>query len=189
MRCDTSGRPRRRRIPWSRNCWKTEFGFLSYANNVVADRLDTEALFDLTAKGLDYYTRWLAAPYPYAKYSQMFAFADDRLPSTHPVASGAATVSDAIANFDGISSDAKGAAVLRQLSAYVGEENFTADCAATSPGTHTATLAWRTSWRLWKKPRGRTWQHGRRHGWRLRDRTSCAASSPLTPADCSRSSR
>ena len=52
------------------------------------------------------------------------AVADDRLPSSHPVASGAATVSEAIATFDGISY-AKGAAVLRQLSAYVGEDNFT----------------------------------------------------------------
>ena len=53
------------------------------------------------------------------------AFADDRLPSSHPVASGAASVSEAIATFDGISY-AKGASVLRQLSAYVGEDNFTA---------------------------------------------------------------
>ena len=50
-------------------------------------------------------------------------FAQDRLPSTHPVASGAATLSEAIANFDGISY-AKGASVLRQLAAYAGEENF-----------------------------------------------------------------
>jgi aminopeptidase N len=187
----------------------------------LAGRLDADALFDLTAKGLDFYTRWLGAAYPYAKYGQAFvpefphlasenagcvliserllfpasgasptliesrtgtvlhemahmwfgdcatqewwddlwlsesfaeycearsqadlglnpdawpimsvgmriaAFADDRLPSAHPVASGAATVSEAIANFDGISY-AKGAAVLRQLSAYAGEESFTA---------------------------------------------------------------
>jgi aminopeptidase N len=187
----------------------------------LADRLDSGALFKLTAKGLDFYARWLGAAYPYAKYGQVFvpelsclasedagcvlvseqllfrspdaapallqsrtgtvlhemahmwfgdcatqqwwddlwlsesfaefceataqvklgldpdawstmsvteriaAFADDRLPSAHPVASGAATVSEAIATFDGISY-AKGAAVLRQLSAYVGEGNFTA---------------------------------------------------------------
>jgi aminopeptidase N len=187
----------------------------------LAGRLDAEALFQLTAMGLDFYTGWLGAAYPYAKYGQVFvpefphlasedagcvlvserllfrspgaspaliesrtgtvlhemahmwfgdsatqewwddlwlsesfaefcearaqvdlglnpdawstmsvkeripAFADDRLPSAHPVASVAATVSEAIANFDGISY-AKGAAVLRQLSAYVGEENFTA---------------------------------------------------------------
>jgi aminopeptidase N len=186
----------------------------------LAADLDADALFELTANGLDFYTRWLDAPYPYAKYGQVFvpelsclasenagcvlvseqllfrsqdasptrlrsragtvlhemahmwfgdcatqqwwddlwlsesfadfceataqvtlgldpdawstmsvterigAFADDRLPSSHPVASGAATVSEAIATFDGISY-AKGAAVLRQLSAYVGEENFT----------------------------------------------------------------
>jgi aminopeptidase N len=185
-----------------------------------AGHLDAEALFELTAKGLDFYTGWLGAPYPYAKYGQVFvpelsclasedagcvlaserllfrspgaspaltrsragvvlhemahmwfgdcatqewwddlwlsesfadyceataqvglgldpdawptmsvmervgAFADDRLPSSHPVASGAATVSEAIATFDGISY-AKGAAVLRQLSTFVGEEKFT----------------------------------------------------------------
>jgi aminopeptidase N len=50
-------------------------------------------------------------------------FERDRLPSAHPVASDAATLSEAIANFDGISY-AKGAAVLRQLAAYVGEEAF-----------------------------------------------------------------
>jgi aminopeptidase N len=187
----------------------------------LAAGLDAEALFELTAKGLDFYTQWLDAAYPYAKYGQVFvpelsclasenagcvlvseqllcsspnaspallrwrtvtmlhemahmwfgdcatqqwwddlwlsesfaeyceataqvklgldpdawptmsvteriaAFADDRLPSSHPVASGAATVSEAIATFDGISY-AKGASVLRQLSASVGEDNFTA---------------------------------------------------------------
>jgi aminopeptidase N len=187
----------------------------------LADRLDADALFQLTAQGLDYYTGWLGADYPYAKYGQVFvpefgvlasedagcvliserllspsseasptliesrtgtvlhemahmwfgdsatqewwgdlwlseslaefcearaqvdlglnprawstmsvtmkipAFCDDRLPSAHPVASSASTVSEAIANFDGITY-AKGAAVLRQLSAYVGEEGFVA---------------------------------------------------------------
>jgi aminopeptidase N len=52
-----------------------------------------------------------------------WGFAQDQLPSTHPVAANPATLSDAIANFDGISY-AKGAAVLRQLAAYAGQENF-----------------------------------------------------------------
>ena len=52
-----------------------------------------------------------------------WGFAQDQLPSTHPVAADPATLSDAIANFDGISY-AKGAAVLRQLAAYAGHENF-----------------------------------------------------------------
>jgi aminopeptidase N len=52
-----------------------------------------------------------------------WGIAQDRLPSTHPVAADPATLSEAIANFDGISY-AKGAAVLRQLSAHVGEDAF-----------------------------------------------------------------
>ena len=52
-----------------------------------------------------------------------WGYAQDRLPSTHPVAADTATLSEAIANFDGISY-AKGASVLRQLAAYAGEQNF-----------------------------------------------------------------
>jgi aminopeptidase N len=52
-----------------------------------------------------------------------WGFMADQLPSTHPVAADAATLSDAIANFDGISY-AKGASVLRQLVAYVGRDSF-----------------------------------------------------------------
>ena len=44
-------------------------------------------------------------------------------PSTHPVAADVSTLSEAIANFDGISY-AKGASVLKQLVAYVGRDNF-----------------------------------------------------------------
>jgi aminopeptidase N len=55
--------------------------------------------------------------------AKTWGYAQDQLPSTHPVATDAATLSEAIANFDGISY-AKGASVLRQLAAYVGEESF-----------------------------------------------------------------
>jgi aminopeptidase N len=184
----------------------------------LAGHLDSEALFDVTRQGLDFYTSVLDVEYPYAKYGQVFVpelscqasedagcvlvserfvyrsrvtavmdemragtllhemahmwfgdlvtqqwwddlwlsesfadfceyestsrlgrfphawstfsvaektwgFAQDQLPSTHPVAANSATLSDAIANFDGISY-AKGAAVLRQLAAYVGQDNF-----------------------------------------------------------------
>ena len=47
----------------------------------------------------------------------------DQLPTTHPIAADVATLSEAIANFDGISY-AKGASVLKQLVAYVGRDNF-----------------------------------------------------------------
>ncbi len=47
----------------------------------------------------------------------------DQLPSAHPVAASAPTLSEAVANFDGISY-AKGAAVLRQLMAAAGRDAF-----------------------------------------------------------------
>ena len=52
-----------------------------------------------------------------------WAYLQDQLPSTHPVAADVATLSQAVANFDGISY-AKGAAVLQQLAAKIGREEF-----------------------------------------------------------------
>jgi aminopeptidase N len=184
----------------------------------MAAHLDADALFELAGQGLDFYTGWFGAAYPYRKYGQVFVpelscgasedagcvlvseqylprsrvtaamtetragtllhemahmwfgdlvteqwwddlwlsesfadfceyharsrlgrgadawstfsmtekargFADDQLPSAHPVASDAATLSEAIANFDMISY-AKGASVLRQLAGYAGEQEF-----------------------------------------------------------------
>ncbi len=55
-----------------------------------------------------------------------WGFAADQAPSTHPVAgNGAADARAALANFDGISY-AKGASVLRQLAAWMGEGRFLA---------------------------------------------------------------
>jgi aminopeptidase N len=52
-----------------------------------------------------------------------WAYQQDQLPSTHPVAADVPTLSQAVANFDGISY-AKGAAVLQQLAAKVGRDRF-----------------------------------------------------------------
>jgi aminopeptidase N len=53
-----------------------------------------------------------------------WGYTADRRPSTHPVAgNGAADAATALSDFDGISY-AKGAAVLRQLGAYLGEDVF-----------------------------------------------------------------
>jgi aminopeptidase N len=54
-----------------------------------------------------------------------WGYMQDQLPSTHPVAADVPTLSQAVANFDGISY-AKGASVLRQLVARVGREQFLA---------------------------------------------------------------
>jgi aminopeptidase N len=52
-----------------------------------------------------------------------WGYMQDRLPSTHPIAADVPTLSEAVANFDGISY-AKGASVLCQLIASVGREKF-----------------------------------------------------------------
>jgi aminopeptidase N len=50
-------------------------------------------------------------------------YAQDKMPSTHPVAGRVETLTEGIANFDRISY-AKGASVLKQLVAYIGQESF-----------------------------------------------------------------
>jgi aminopeptidase N len=68
-------------------------------------------------------TRFSQAWSTFSVSRKMWGFTQDQLPSSHPVAADAPTVSQATSNFDGISY-AKGAAVLRQLAAAVGEETF-----------------------------------------------------------------
>jgi aminopeptidase N len=69
-------------------------------------------------------------------------YQQDQLPSSHPVATSVATLSEAEANFDGISY-AKGASVLKQLVAYVGRDAFFAGIRAyfAEHGWRNATLA------------------------------------------------
>ncbi len=69
-------------------------------------------------------------------------YRQDQLPSTHPIAANVATLSEAEANFDGISYS-KGAAVLKQLVAYVGRDAFFAGIRAyfAEHGWGNATLA------------------------------------------------
>jgi aminopeptidase N len=52
-----------------------------------------------------------------------WGYSQDQQPSTHPIAADAPTLGVAESNFDGISY-AKGAAVLKQLVAYLGRDNF-----------------------------------------------------------------
>ena len=52
-----------------------------------------------------------------------WAYMEDQLSTTHPIVGSAEDTADAFANFDGISYS-KGAAVLKQLTYFIGEENF-----------------------------------------------------------------
>ncbi|MDN6258976.1 MAG: aminopeptidase N [Corynebacterium sp.] len=66
-----------------------------------------------------YDTAWVT----FANKEKSWAYAQDQLPSTHPVFSGANDLVEVDANFDGITY-AKGASLLKQLAAYVGLEPF-----------------------------------------------------------------
>ncbi len=68
-------------------------------------------------------TRHTDAWATFAGGRKAWGYGQDQLPSSHPVAADVATLTAAIANFDGISY-AKGASVLRQLVASIGPDSF-----------------------------------------------------------------
>ena len=70
-------------------------------------------------------TRWGQAWTTFAQAWKAWAYRQDQLPSTHPIAADAPDIDAVKGNFDGITY-AKGAAVLKQLVAYVGRDNFLA---------------------------------------------------------------
>ena len=70
-------------------------------------------------------TRWRAAWTTFAQLHKAWAYQQDQLPSTHPIAADIPDIATVEVNFDGITY-AKGAAVLKQLVAYVGKDSFLA---------------------------------------------------------------
>jgi aminopeptidase N len=68
-------------------------------------------------------TRWSSAWTTFAQLYKAWAYRQDQLPSTHPIAADIPDIHAVEVNFDGITY-AKGASVLKQLVAYVGRENF-----------------------------------------------------------------
>jgi aminopeptidase N len=70
-------------------------------------------------------TRWRGAWTSFAQLEKAWAYRQDQLPSTHPIAADVPDMAAVEVNFDGITY-AKGAAVLKQLVAYVGLDNFLA---------------------------------------------------------------
>jgi aminopeptidase N len=70
-------------------------------------------------------TRWTHSWTTFAQAWKAWAYRQDQLPSTHPIAADIADIEAVEVNFDGITY-AKGAAVLKQLVAYVGRDNFLA---------------------------------------------------------------
>ena len=70
-------------------------------------------------------TRWTHAFTTFANVEKTWAYRQDQLPSTHPIACDIPDMQAVEVNFDGITY-AKGAAVLKQLAAYVGTPAFLA---------------------------------------------------------------
>jgi aminopeptidase N len=68
-------------------------------------------------------TRWQNAWVTFANRRKAWAYQQDQQPTTHPIVASINDLEDAKLNFDGITY-AKGASVLKQLVAYVGEEAF-----------------------------------------------------------------
>lgn len=68
-------------------------------------------------------TRWTGAWTTFANTEKTWAYAQDQLPSTHPIVAEIPDLEAVYVNFDGITY-AKGASVLKQLVAYVGDEAF-----------------------------------------------------------------
>ncbi len=68
-------------------------------------------------------SRWPHAWTSFANQMKTWAYRQDQLPSTHPIMAEINDLDDVLVNFDGITY-AKGASVLKQLVAYVGEDEF-----------------------------------------------------------------
>ncbi|MFE5185448.1 aminopeptidase N [Streptomyces sp. NPDC056628] len=68
-------------------------------------------------------TRFKDAWITFANRRKAWAYRADQLPSTHPITADIRDLEDAKLNFDGITY-AKGASVLKQLAAYVGQDAF-----------------------------------------------------------------
>ena len=68
-------------------------------------------------------TRWTNAWTTFVNTEKTWAYRQDQLPSTHPIAADIADIEAVKVNFDGITY-AKGASVLKQLVAWVGQDAF-----------------------------------------------------------------
>jgi aminopeptidase N len=79
----------------------------------------TWASFAAMAEG----TRWTSAWTSFAQSAKALASKQDQLPSTHPIAADIPDIAAVEVNFDAITYE-KGAAVLKQLVAYVGRDHF-----------------------------------------------------------------
>ncbi|HEY3437203.1 MAG TPA: aminopeptidase N [Actinotalea sp.] len=91
---------------WWDDLWLNE-SFAEYASTLAAAQA----------------TPWKDAWTTFASLEKSWAYRQDQLPSTHPIVADIRDLQDVEVNFDGITY-AKGASVLKQLVAWVGQEKF-----------------------------------------------------------------
>ncbi|MEU7408459.1 aminopeptidase N [Streptomyces sp. NPDC042638] len=95
-------------MEWWNDLWLNE-SFATYA----------EVACQAAAPG----SKWPHSWTTFANSMKTWAYRQDQLPSTHPIMAEIRDLDDVLVNFDGITY-AKGASVLKQLVAYVGEDEF-----------------------------------------------------------------
>ncbi|MEU3572686.1 aminopeptidase N [Kitasatospora sp. NPDC036755] len=95
-------------MEWWNDLWLNE-SFATYA----------EAVCQAEAPG----SKWPHSWTTFANQMKTWAYRQDQLPSTHPIMADINDLEDVQVNFDGITY-AKGASVLKQLVAYVGQDAF-----------------------------------------------------------------
>lgn len=98
-------------MKWWNDLWLNE-SFAEYASTLA------------TAEA----TEWKGAWTTFTALEKSWAYRQDQLPSTHPIVAEINDLEDVQVNFDGITY-AKGASVLKQLVAWVGQEKFMAGVA------------------------------------------------------------
>ncbi|MCX7522202.1 aminopeptidase N [Microbacterium sp. STN6] len=98
-------------MKWWNDLWLNE-SFAEYASTLA------------TAEA----TEWKEAWTTFAAMEKSWAYRQDQLPSTHPIVATINDLEDVQVNFDGITY-AKGGSVLKQLGAWVGQEQFLAGVA------------------------------------------------------------
>ena len=98
-------------MKWWNDLWLNE-SFAEYASTLA------------TAEA----TEWTEAWTTFSAMEKSWAYSQDQLPSTHPIVATITDLEDVQVNFDGITY-AKGASVLKQLVAWVGQDAFLAGVA------------------------------------------------------------
>ncbi|MDQ4492360.1 aminopeptidase N [Sinomonas sp. ASV486] len=91
---------------WWNDLWLNE-SFAEFMSHLAA------------AEGTDFRHAWTT----FASVEKSWAYRQDQLPTTHPIFADIRDLADVEVNFDGITY-AKGASVLKQLVAWVGQEHF-----------------------------------------------------------------